>query len=298
MRPLRPFLLLALLCAGRGAPAANPGVRRFPGGEVSRFANAYWFRTERGSVLVDAPLLRREAEALRSEIASAGGLPLGAAILTSGRPEAAFGLGALLSPSTRVWGSRATAALLESTFARERERLLRAGVPLAALPLSPPRITSPFTRSLSLGFEGYTLRLLSQADDGTEASTVVFVPETGELFTGHLVWNRVHPMTAGADLGAWRRALNRLRQLSPRVVYPGHGEPGARELLDEMAAYLGALEEAVRPLAFRSRLSAGDVRAAGRALGRARRSWLLPDVVDGNVRAEHARLRALLAGED
>ena len=102
-------------------------------------------------------------------------------------------------------------------------------------------------------------------------------------------------MTSGADLGAWRRALATLRRLAPRVVYPGHGEPGGPALLDRMSDYLGAIEEAARPLALRSALSRRDMAALRKGLLRNRQDWLLPDVLDANLRSEHVRLRRLLA---
>jgi len=298
MRRSRLLVLLGLLGASAAAAASGPKVHRFPGGAPSRFASAYWFLTERGSVLVDAPFLAPEAAALRSELASAGAWPLGAAILTSGAAESSWGLGALAANGTRVWGARTAAARLDSEFAAERERLLRSGVPFASLPRTPPRVTNTFSGSLNLGFEGYTLRLFLPAEEAAPAVTVAFVPETGELFAGDLVWNRVHPATRGADVGAWRRALSALSRLGPRVVYPGHGEPGTAELLQRMSDYLVAFEEAVRPLAGRASLTGGDVAGLRRAFTRRHRDWLLPEVLETGLRAEHARLRRLLSGGD
>jgi len=296
MRPLRTVVAAALLVLGGGAVGEVPGVRRFTSGEPSRFANVFWLRTGRGSVLVDAPFLAADTAALGAEMGAAGALPLGAAILTGGRPESSWGLGALVSPATRVWGARSTARRLEASFHGERERLLRAGIPFASMPRTPPILTNAFSGSLNLGFEGYTLRLLEVGEAGDSPSTIVFVPETGELFAGELVWNRVFPVTRGEDLGAWRRELAGLKRLRPRVVYPGHGEPGGVELLDGMAAWLETLEEAVRPLASRSSLSARDVASLRAGLVRKRSDWLLPSTLETSLRAEHARLRRLLAG--
>jgi len=225
-----------------------------------------------------------------------GALPLGAAILTGAQAWKSWGLVPLASPGTRVWGSRSTAAMLEAGFHGDRERLLRAGIPLASMPRTPPHVTNTFTGSLNLGFEGYTLRLFEAGEAGVPASTVVFVPETGELFTGGLVWNCVHPVTGGSDLGAWRRALAGLKRLGPRVVYPGYGEPGTVALIDRMSEYLRELEEAVRPLAFRSGLSAREIASLRKGLARTHRDWRLPSILDSSLEAEHARLRGLLSG--
>ena len=136
-----------LVCVCGFALAGEPRVNRFAGGEASRLASVYWFRTDRGSVLVDAPLLLAEGEKLRAEMTAAGALPLGAVLLTNGRPERSWGLGPLLSPGTRVWASRATATTLERRFGVERDGLLRAGLPFAGMPRTPPRVTNPFTGS-------------------------------------------------------------------------------------------------------------------------------------------------------
>ena len=296
MRFPRLLLALPLLGVCSAAPAEMPKFRRFASGEASRFANAWWIVTSRGTVLVDAPFLLDEAKALSAELAAAGALPAGAAILTSSRPERCWGLAPLVGPATRVWGTRATSLSLEREFARDRDRLLRAGVPYGQLPRAAPRVTNTFSGSLSLGFEGWTLRLFEAGEKGSPASLAVFVPETGELFAGSLVWNRVHPVTGGADLGAWRRTLASLKRLGPKRVYPGHGEPGGVGLIDGMAGYLAAVEEAVRPLAAGSTLSARDLSSLRRSLVRTHRDWILPDVVDETFRREHARLRRLLSG--
>ena len=296
MRFPRLLLALALLGVCAAASAETPRFRRFASGEASRFANSWWIVPSRGTGVVDAPFLVADERALSAELAAAGALPAGAAILTSSRPERCWGLGPLLGPTTRVWGTKGTALALEREFARDRDRLLRAGIPHAQLPRAAPRVTNTFSGSLSLGFEGWTLRLFEVGEEGSPAATAIFVPETGELFAGDLVWNRVHPVTGGADLGAWRRTLASLKRLGAKTVYPGHGEPGRVSPIDAMAGYLASVEELVRPLAAKSTLSARDLSSLRRSLARTHRDWILPEVVDETFRREHARLRRLLAG--
>ena len=52
----------------------------------------------------------------------------------------------------------------------------------------------------------------------------------------------------------------------------------------------------MRPLAVRSALSARDLSSLRRSLVRGQRDWVLPEALDDTLRAEHARLRRLLAG--
>ena len=56
------------------------------------------------------------------------------------------------------------------------------------------------------------------------------------------------------------------------------------------------IEEAVRPLAFRSDLSVREIGSLRKGLARAHRDWRLPSILDETLKAEHARLRGLLSG--
>ena len=86
MRLPRLLLAFALVGVCGAAAAETPKFRRFAGGESSRFSNAYWIVTSRGTVLVDAPFLLTDAKALAAEMSAAGGFPVGAAILLGPAP--------------------------------------------------------------------------------------------------------------------------------------------------------------------------------------------------------------------
>ena len=151
-------------------------------------------------------------------------------------------------------------------FHGERERFLRAGIPLAAMPRTAaprhehvhgepqPRLRGLHPPALrgGRGRNADRHRRLRSRRRGSCSPAV----SSGTASTRS---------PGGSDLGAWRRALASLKRLGPRVVYPGYGEPGTVALIDRMSEYLGELEEAVRPLAFRSDLSARESPPSGRA---------------------------------
>jgi len=121
--------------------------------------------------------------------------------------------------------------------------------------------------------------------------------ENGDLFTGDTVlgFGTTTIFPPDGDMGAYLRSLHRLRDLQPRVIYPGHGpvRENAVELLSEYIAHrelrekqiVGALGEGAR--------TAGDLRRA-----------IYPDLnpalhaaaeIQMNAHLEHMRSRDLVS---
>ncbi|MBL8348781.1 MAG: MBL fold metallo-hydrolase [Burkholderiaceae bacterium] len=59
----------------------------------------------------------------------------------------------------------------------------------------------------------------------TPEDLVVFVPSSGVLFSGDLLFRGRIPFIGQADSGGWIRALERMLAMDPKVVVPGHGPP-------------------------------------------------------------------------
>jgi glyoxylase-like metal-dependent hydrolase (beta-lactamase superfamily II) len=253
-------------------------------------ASSWWFRTERGSVLVDAPLLADHSSALRREMETAGGLP-GAVLLLSSRPEASWGGAALGGPRTRTWTSKQIADSLESGARSGRESLLRSGLALERLPAAPPRPTNTFSGTLNLGFEGFTLRLIELSEAGPSAPLVAFVPETGELFAGDLLCVRVHPDSAGLDHHGWQRSLDALARMRPRRVFPGRGPATGPDALGALKRYLETIEESVQGFVAkgRRRLGGRELAAARAKVVKRYPDWRLPEALDQTLPAEYTR---------
>lgn len=274
--------------ASGGAPSLE--VRGYFSPDEGFAASAWWFRTERGSVLVDAPLLADQAEGLRREMEAAGGLP-GAVLLLSSRPEASWGAAALAGAKSRIWSSKQIANALESGGRSGRDALLRAGLTLERLPSAPPRPTNTFSGTLNLGFEGFTLRLIELSEAGPSAPLVAFVPETGDLFAGDLLAVRVHPDGEGLDRRGWQRALDSLARLRPRRVYPGRGPASGPESLGALKRYLDVIEESVQGFVAKGkrRMSSRELAAAKGKVVKRYPDWRLPEVLDRTLPAEYAR---------
>lgn len=288
------FLAAALLLSATETAAGPPEVGGWNSPDEGMAASAWWFRTERGTVLVGAPVLVDHARVLRNELEARGGLP-GAVLLLSRRPDSTWGASALAGEKTRVWTSRAIAASLESGFAVERETLLREGLPLDRLPRTAVRATNTFSGTLNLGFEGFTLRLMELSEAGSSAPLVAWVPQTGDLFAGDLVSVKVHPDTRGMDHRGWQVALDALARLRPARVFPGRGTAAGPESIGQIRRYLETLEESVRPFVTRGKehLSPREIAAVRSKFLRRYPDWRLPGTVDRSLSDEYVRQHRL-----
>jgi glyoxylase-like metal-dependent hydrolase (beta-lactamase superfamily II) len=78
----------------------------------------------------------------------------------------------------------------------------------------------------------------------TDHDLVVHVPDVGLVFAGDLV-EQGAPPSVGSDseAGHWPVVLDRLLELRPRIIVPGHGDPVDTEFVArqrrELAAYSG-----------------------------------------------------------
>jgi len=79
----------------------------------------------------------------------------------------------------------------------------------------------------------------------TAGDVVVWLPKERTLITGRVTSADRVEATMDTDLVSWIDALERLQNLGPKVVIPGHGQPGGAELLSHQIDRLNALRETV-----------------------------------------------------
>lgn len=101
---------------------------------------------------------------------------------------------------------------------------------------------------LDLG--GVVAQLINIGQAHTRGDQVVFLPASGVLFAGDLVEDRFLPIfpDEDADGPLWLSALDRLDDLSPRIVVGGHGRVGDAGLIAAERDYLVAVRDRVAAL--------------------------------------------------
>jgi glyoxylase-like metal-dependent hydrolase (beta-lactamase superfamily II) len=102
-------------------------------------------------------------------------------------------------------------------------------------------------------FESSKIEVFKNIQGDTDENTMLWIPGQRVLIAGDVAVNDMHVYTAETDgkaRGKWLNSLNKIRELKPSVVIPGHSKVGA--LLDANTAvdftenYLLAFEEELK----------------------------------------------------
>src|SRR5258707_4746002 len=99
-------------------------------------------------------------------------------------------------------------------------------------------------------FENSKIEILKNIQGDTDKNTMLWIPGQRILITGDVLFNNMHVYTAETDSkarGKWLSSLQKIRELKPSVVIPGHSKVGApldaSTAVDFTENYLLAFEE-------------------------------------------------------
>ena len=79
-------------------------------------------------------------------------------------------------------------------------------------------------------FESSKIEVLKNIQGDTDENTMLWIPGQRILITGDVLFNNMHVYTAETDNKArekWLNSLQKIRELKPSVVIPGHSKVGA-----------------------------------------------------------------------
>jgi len=102
-------------------------------------------------------------------------------------------------------------------------------------------------------FESSKIEVLKNIQGDTDENTMLWIPGQRILITGDVLFSDMHVYTAETDnkaRGKWLNSLQRIRELKPSVVIPGHSKVGApldaSTAVDFTENYLLAFEEELK----------------------------------------------------
>jgi glyoxylase-like metal-dependent hydrolase (beta-lactamase superfamily II) len=81
-----------------------------------------------------------------------------------------------------------------------------------------------------IGFDNSKIEILKNVQGDTDANTMLWLPGQKALIAGDVLFNDMHVYTAETDMAArkrWLDSLQKIRELEPAVVIPGHSKVGA-----------------------------------------------------------------------
>jgi hypothetical protein len=234
------LMLAAGGCAtvGKGDKREGATVHRYTEGGTGGHANIYWYETPSGSVVVDVPLTISETKKLKNSMVKPYRI-----YITAAKAERFGGLDEMRKPDVPAYTTPPVATEINE----------RGVTRLAPFHRSDPEDVPSHVNAPSPAVEERThdmvgdveLELLPLGPAESEASLALFLPKTHELIAGDVVAGGDHvDLTWGRSV-VWQDRIAELKALEPKHVYPGHGNPGGPELLDQTLEYLKFFHDTV-----------------------------------------------------
>lgn len=205
--------------------------------------------TEDGIILIDTPLIPRQALDWRSQIEEAyPGVPFLYLINTDHHRGHALG-NQYFMPCTVMAHERAHKEMsgytenfkerVRNSFRREPEIQAQ----LTDIEIIPPDVT--FTYRATLLFGDRRIELIFVGGH-TPATSLVWLPEERICFVGDILWVDQHPYMAQGDTLQWLDALELIRSLDAKYLVPGHGPVCDDSATDRVEEYIRFMRRRVR----------------------------------------------------
>ncbi len=205
--------------------------------------------TEEGAVLIDAPMLPKDAWHWLKQIASQTKQGVALLINTDYQVERVLG-NCFLPPTVTVaheaaWleMQRYDEIFLQRYLSHNKQYQERMQSDLSRVRIVPPELT--LTTSMTI-YRGERVMRLLYAGGHTPASILVHLPEERVLFAGNVVVTGEHPALNQCDTMMWLHALENIRGMADvDVIVPGRGELCAPEATDILSEYIAKMRERV-----------------------------------------------------
>lgn len=182
--------------------------------------NTAFIITSAGVVVIDSGPSRRYGEALLTLIRRYTDAPIVRVWNTHHHPDHVLGNQAFpLNALAALPGTRSALARDGEGFNDNLYRLTGEWMAGTQVVVPPHAVTPGRSRVGDHDFE------LIAMQGHTSDDLVIYDHRTGVLFAGDLLFHERAPTTPHADIPAWLDSLQRLTELKPRVVLPGHGAP-------------------------------------------------------------------------
>ena len=118
------------------------------------------------------------------------------------------------------------------------------GFDFEGITLTPPTETFEGEQTRMVGDKA--VHLLEVGPAHTRGDVIVHVPDDGVVYTGDILFIEGHPIIWAGPIGNWIRACERICEMQPEVVVPGHGPLTDISGVRSMGDYLAMLEREAR----------------------------------------------------
>jgi len=181
--------------------------------------------TEKGIILIDSGGTLKGAKAIEQKIREVSGQPIIKVINTGGQDHRWFGNAHFIKQGASVYSSAETLADHQARKNDQVERM--SGWVKNAWQGTEPAYASDIVDTVhDLKFDDLTIRMVPVGPAHTGGEMLVWLPEEGVVFTGDVVYTeRMLGVGSQSQHKPWIEAFDKVSELSPKVVVPGHGHP-------------------------------------------------------------------------
>jgi glyoxylase-like metal-dependent hydrolase (beta-lactamase superfamily II) len=225
-------------------------IRVFTSPDEQFWANSVIIEGIHDVMLVDAQLTRTNAERVLQEIRETK-KPLSIIYITHEHADHFLGLEVFKEayPGARIIANSAVTDRINKVYQEKVDKwkkILGSGATSRVVAIE------QFDGN-SIEFENSKIELLKDVQGDTDENTMLWIPGQRILIAGDVLFNNMHLYTAETDSaarGKWLNSINKIRELKPSVVIPGHSK--VRAALDASTAvdftqnYLLVFEEEVK----------------------------------------------------
>src|SRR5882762_9032773 len=178
-------------------------------------------------MLVDAQLTKTSAEKVLQEIKKTK-KPLSIIYITHEHADHFLGLEVFKEayPRVRIIANSAVVARINKVYQEKIDKwktILGSGATSHVVAIE--KLDGNFIK-----FESSKIEVLKNIQGDTDENTMLWIPGQRILIAGDVLFNNMHVYTAETDSkarGKWLNSLERIRELKPSVVIPGHSKVGA-----------------------------------------------------------------------
>src|SRR5882762_7943987 len=246
---ISPLLLISWPSAYAGGQHGF-SIKVFTSPDDQFWANSVIIEGTREVMLVDAQLTKTSAERVLQEIEKTK-KPLSIVYITHEHADHFLGLEVFKEPYPRV-RIIANSAVAERINKVYQEKIDKWKKILGSSGSSHVVAIETFDGDFNK-FESSKIEVLKNIQGDTDENTMLWIPGQRILITGDVLFSDMHVYTAETDnkaRGKWLNSLQRIRELKPSVVIPGHSKVGApldaSTAVDFTENYLLAFEEELK----------------------------------------------------
>src|ERR1700751_1252537 len=191
------------------------------------WTNSVIIEGTREVMLVDAQLTKTNAERVLQEIRETK-KPLSIIYITHEHAEHFLGLEVFKEayPGVRIIANSAVTDRINKVYQEKVDKwkkILGSGATSSVVAIE--KFDGNF-----IEFENSKIELLKDVQGDTDENTMLWIPGQRILIAGDVLFNNIHVYTAETDSkarGKWLASINRVRELKPSAVIPGHSKVGA-----------------------------------------------------------------------